>query len=199
MILLSPFTPFIAEEIYLQLPGHKQSINQENWPELIELDYSLDEKEQMEILISAIQAVREIKNEYHLKPSAELWITLKTQDGELAKLDEHLKTLLSGMAHANIADDLHTDDVLQRTISHALLEVAMNELIDLEEEKAKWEKRDQKLNGEVMRGEKCCQIQILSTKRQLKSRSREQKLKTYQEQLQIAQDALAQIMEKMHG
>ena len=25
------------------------------------------------------------------------------------------------------------------------------------------------------------------------------KLKTYQEQLQIAQDALAQIMEKMHG
>lgn len=200
LILLSPFTPFIAEEIYLQLPGHKQSINQENWPELIELDYSLDEKEQMEILISAIQAVREIKNEYHLKPSAELWITLKTQDGELAKLDEHLKTLLSGMAHANIADDLHTDDVLQRTISHALLEVAMNELIDLEEEKAKWEKEIKKLNGEVMRGEKMLSNPNFVNKAPAqKVEAESKKLKTYQEQLQIAQDALAQIMEKMHG
>ncbi len=184
----------------MQLPGHKQSINQENWPELIDLDYSLDEKEQMEMLISAIQAVREIKNEYHLKPSAELWITLKTQDGELAKLDEHLKTLLSGMAHASIADDLHTDDVLQRTISHALLEVAMNELIDLEEEKAKWEKEIKKLNGEVMRGEKMLSNPNFVNKAPAqKVEAESKKLKTYKEQLQIAQDALAQIMEKMHG
>ena len=96
--------------------------------------------------------------------------------------------------------DRHTDDVLQRTISHALLEVAMNELIDLEEEKAKWEKEIKKLNGEVMRGEKMLSNPNFVNKAPAqKVEAESKKLKTYQEQLQIAQDALAQIMEKMHG
>ncbi|MGN1276929.1 MAG: valine--tRNA ligase, partial [Floccifex sp.] len=59
--LLSPFMPFVTEEIYCALPHEKESINKEIWPEIIEFDCCDKEKQEMQICISAIQATREIK------------------------------------------------------------------------------------------------------------------------------------------
>lgn len=200
LILLSPYMPFVTEEIYLNLPVHEDSINMESWPEQVDAAMTHEEMEQMEMLISAISAVREIKNEYHLKPSEEIVISLHDEKGAVLDLPENLAALLSGMAHASIKADLHTEDVLSRTIDHAVLTVAMDELIDLNEEKAKWEKEISRLEKEVMRGEK-----MLSNPRfvekapEEKVNAEKSKLATYREQLDIARKQLAGIEKKING
>ena len=67
--VLSPFMPFVTEEIYLNLPHEKDSLNVETWPEKVEFEYTDAEKDEMALVISAIQTVREIKVEYSMKPS----------------------------------------------------------------------------------------------------------------------------------
>ena len=72
--MLSPFMPFVTEEIYLDLPHDKESMNLETWPEKVNFTYTNEEKDEMALTISAIQAVRETKTEYGMKPSEDLEI-----------------------------------------------------------------------------------------------------------------------------
>ncbi len=200
LILLSPFIPFVAEEIYSNLPNADDSINTEAWPKPVDVKMSAQEMDRMEMLIGAISAVREIKNEYHLKPSETIEISLHDEKGAAIELPENLKNLLEGMAHVQVCAQLPTEDVLSRTIDHAILTVAMADLIDLEEEKAKWEKEIVRLEKEVIRGEK-----MLSNPRFVEKAPKEKvdaeknKLSTYQEQLAIAKKQLASIEKKING
>ncbi len=68
--LIHPFMPFVSEEIYGILPRKHESINEESWPQPFDVDMSESESEKISQLITMIQAVREIKTQYHLKPEA---------------------------------------------------------------------------------------------------------------------------------
>ena len=76
--------PFVTEEIYLNLPHDKESLNVETWPEKVEFEYTDAEKDEMALVISAIQTVREIKVEYSMKPSEDLTISLHNDNGYVA-------------------------------------------------------------------------------------------------------------------
>lgn len=200
LILLSPFIPFVSEEIYLNMPGAKRSINLESWPQKVDIEMSREEMDQMDMLISAIGTVREIKNEYHLKPSEEIVISLHDDQGAPIHISENLESLLCGMAHVLLKEELHTEDVLSRTIDHAILTVAMDDLINLDEEKAKWEKEIVRLEKEVLRGEKMLANPRFVEKAPKEKVEQEQgKLASYKDQLKIAKDQLKTIEEKIIG
>ena len=74
-----------------------------------------------------------------MKPSEDLTISLHNDNGYVA-LNTESTAILARMAHATVKEDLNTEDVLSRTIEKAVLTVAMDALIDLEEEKGKLEK-----------------------------------------------------------
>ena len=79
--LLSPFMPFVTEEIYLDLPHDKESLNVETWPEAISFAYTDAEKEEMSLVMSTIETVREVKTNYDMKPSKDLTISLRDKNG----------------------------------------------------------------------------------------------------------------------
>ena len=83
--MLSPFMPFVTEEIYLDLPHDKESMNLETWPEKVNFTYTNEEKDEMALTISAIQAVRETKTEYGMKPSEDLEISLHDEQGNFVE------------------------------------------------------------------------------------------------------------------
>jgi len=76
ILLIYPYTPFIAEELYLSLPKHLESVMLESYP-LVEdklIDNSVNDEVNM--LFSMIKDVRNYKIENKLAPNAQLSLFL---------------------------------------------------------------------------------------------------------------------------
>ena len=195
--VLSPFMPFVTEEIYLNLPHDKESLNVETWPEKVEFEYTDKEKDEMALVISAIQTVREIKVEYAMKPSEDLTISLHNDNGYVT-LNSESTAILARMAHATVKEDLNTDDVLSRTIEKAVLTVAMDALIDLEEEKGKLEKEIARLENEIKRCSGMLKNPGFVNKApEAKVNAEKEKLASYTEKLEMTKTQLDNILKKL--
>ena len=66
--LLHPFMPFITEEIFSYLPLSKGSIMVEKWCEYEERQLYLAETAQLELIMGAIKAIRNIRAEMNVRP-----------------------------------------------------------------------------------------------------------------------------------
>ena len=77
ILLIYPYTPFIAEELYLNLPEHLESVMLESYP-IIENKF-LDESGDLEIntLIEVIKEVRNYKITNKIAPNAKLDLSIK--------------------------------------------------------------------------------------------------------------------------
>ena len=76
ILLIYPYTPFIAEELYCSLPEHLESVMLESYPKY---DASLVNEEndyQVELLFNLIKDVRNYKIENKLAPNANLELSL---------------------------------------------------------------------------------------------------------------------------
>jgi valyl-tRNA synthetase len=93
LILLHPFTPFVTEEIWGKLPGTQGSIMQSTFPRALDgIDpAALQLAEQhMGLLMEIITAIRNIRGEMNIPPSARLSVALlPPDDGTSRILSEH--------------------------------------------------------------------------------------------------------------
>lgn len=191
--LLSPFMPFVTEEIYTSLPHAKESMNLESWPEHITFETSKENQIEMNITIETIKAVREIKTQYNIKPSAAIDVCLEGID-----LSLDAKAILEKMCHANVQAAFDSDDVLSRTVGQAILTIKMDDLIDLEAEKAKLEKEMDRLEKEIKRASgMLANPNFVSKAPAQKIEQEKEKLAKYQEGLNLAKEQYASILEKM--
>ncbi|MDD6301750.1 MAG: valine--tRNA ligase [Bacillales bacterium] len=76
IMMIYPYTPFIAEEIYLNLPGHKESIMLDSYPEVNEKYIYESDCLIVEDLIKAIKDIRAYKVDNNLAPNANVDIML---------------------------------------------------------------------------------------------------------------------------
>ena len=151
----------------------------------------------MALVISAIQSVREIKVEYAMKPSEDLTISLHNDNGYVA-LNTESTAILARMAHATVKEDLNTEDVLSRTIEKAVLTVAMDALIDLEEEKGKLEKEIARLENEIKRCSGMLKNPGFVNKApEAKVNAEKEKLASYTEKLEMTKAQLDNILKKL--
>ena len=76
ILLIYPYTPFIAEELYQNLPSHLESVMLESYPQVEKeyLDNSSDDE--IELLFQMIKEVRNYKISNQLSPSAKLGISI---------------------------------------------------------------------------------------------------------------------------
>ena len=195
--LLSPFMPFVTEEIYLNLPHEKESLNVETWPEKVEFEYTDAEKDEMALVISAIQTVREIKVEYAMKPSEDLIISLHNQDNAWIGLSKDANAVMDKMCHAQNVEELGSDDILSRTISHAVFTCAMGDLIDFEKEKAKLSNALEHLEKEIKRSTGMLNNKGFVAKAPAaKVQQEKDKLASYQEQYELTKKQYDELMAK---
>lgn len=195
---LSPFMPFVTEEIYLSLPHEKESLNVESWPTEIEFGYTKEEKEEMEMVMSTIETVREIKSSYNIKPSKEISISLRKEDNSYIEISKDAQAMLSKMCHAQNVDDLNTDDVLSRNVEHAILSCAMNELVDYKEEQVKLQGEIERLNKEIKRASGMLNNPGFVNKApEAKVQQEREKLEKYKEQLALTEKQLEEITSKL--
>ena len=76
ILMIYPYTPFIAEEIYLNLPHHKESIMLDSYPEVEEKYFNDLAEEEINSMISMIKDIRAFKVNNNLAPSSKVRLYL---------------------------------------------------------------------------------------------------------------------------
>ena len=195
--MLHPFMPFVTEEIYQAIPHDKESINLETWPDAIDMDMSDDEMRAIRQLITMIEAVRSIKADYHLKPSFDVDVIIKDEQGCIQSVDEKINAILQKMCHATWCDEDSDEEMMVRPILHGTLSVALASIVNVEEEIEKLEKELKRLEQEIHRGEGMLSNPNFVNKAPAhKVEAEQQKLEGYKSQYAIAQKQLETYQQK---
>ena len=185
VILIYPYVPFIAEEIYQQLPHHLESIMLETYPEVAKERY--DEKSEMIVLdlIKMIKDVRSYKVECKLAPNAPIELEIITNQRPMVEI---LLPFLKRMTFASKINFVNEfKDGNPRVYQLATMVIKDN--VDKEKLLATLNAEIERLENEVARGEKMLSNENFIAKAPKEKVALEQKkLADYKKQLQEYRD-----------
>jgi len=92
--LLHPFTPFITEEIWQKLPGAQGSIMVAPYPQAEPRFDHPEAEAEMNLVMAAIIAIRNIRGEMNVPPSTQVEVFLHSPEaGAIAALDRHRQSI----------------------------------------------------------------------------------------------------------
>ena len=182
LMMIYPYTPFFAEEIYLNLPGHKESIMLESYPVYEEKLISKSSLEHIETLIALIKDVRSYKVENSLAPNAILKMHLLDKGGIYQNYTNYIERFTFAK---DIVFESNTLPSNNATIFvYNGLEMALIDDTNVEELLAKLDEEIKMLESEVARSNK-----MLSNPGFL-AKAPEAKINTEKEKLQKYLDRL---------
>ncbi len=151
ILLIYPYTPFIGEELYLNLPVHLESVMLETYP-LVEskyLDSSVDNE--MNLLLSMIKEVRNYKIINKVAPNASLDLTIHSK----IKVEDDFISYLNRFTFSNIKiADTDITDTKGELFVYDDGEILINNESGKEEIIARLQKEIQNEESEIVRGEK---------------------------------------------
>ncbi|WP_409341686.1 valine--tRNA ligase [Paenibacillus sp. MBLB4367] len=158
MRLLHPFMPFITEEIWQHLPHEGETIVLSSWPVYEERFEAEQAVREMELLMDAIRAVRNIRAEVNVPMSKKVELLIKPANADtlaiLQSNEEYVKRFC-GTSLLEIDSALQPPDkAMSAVVTGAELYFPLAGLIDIGQEVARLEKELQTLHGEVERIEK---------------------------------------------
>ncbi len=154
MKLLHPFMPFITEEIWQHLPHEGKSIVISDWCVYNEnLNFEQAENE-MQIVMNAISAIRNRRNEMNVPPSKKAKVIVVTP---IANVFENCRLFMEKLAYASemiVTDKKQAiDNAVQIIVDNAEILLPLSELIDRDKEIERLTKEKQRLEGELKRVE----------------------------------------------
>ena len=187
ILLIYPYTPFIAEELYQNLPSHLESVMLESYPQVEKefLDDSSDDE--IDLLFSMIKEVRNYKITNQLSPSAKLGISISLK----IKVSDDFLLYLNRFTFSNVQVVNDTSSLNGDMFSYNYGSLVITSGINKEEAKKKLEKDIEFERSEIARSEK-----MLSNPNFL-SKAPKEKVELEKEKLQIHQANLADLLEKL--
>ena len=156
MQLLHPFMPFITETIWQALPRQNGeeavSVSLSRWPEYKEELRFEQEERQMDKLMEAIRAIRNRRSEMNVPPSKKAKLMFA---GENTQLFLDAAPLLERLAYGSQVTAVEPGEDLNGAVSvvtgHATVYIPMNELVDMEKEKARLTAEKEKAEQNLQR------------------------------------------------
>jgi len=156
--LIHPFMPFISEEIWQHLPHEGETITLAPWPVYDAALESPQAVAEMELLMDAIRAVRNVRAEVNVPMSKKVELIVKpsgeAQEAILKRNEEYLVRFCGTSALAIGTGLAVPDKAMTAIVTGAELYLPLAGLIDIGQEIARLEKELQTLNAEVERVEK---------------------------------------------
>ncbi len=155
LTLLHPFMPFITEEIWQHLPHEGETIMRSVWPVYNEEFNFAAEESNMNMIMDAVKAVRNTRNEMNVPPSRKANIFIKTDKKEIFELGNAFFTKLASASNVEYITDENTlpENCVSVVSQSATTYIPVGELIDMEKEKERLLKEKARLEGEVKRVE----------------------------------------------
>jgi len=151
--LLHPIMPFVTEEIWQKLPGAGESIVTARFPQADTARIQPDVEASMEHLIQFVTAVRTIRAEMNVPPSARPAADLLCHDADVEEmLRRHADLIcsLAGLARA----DVHSAFKRSATAASGVVDtgevfVELEGIIDFDEERKRLEREAAKLKKDI--------------------------------------------------
>uniref|UniRef100_UPI004055ACBA valine--tRNA ligase n=1 Tax=Candidatus Electronema sp. TaxID=2698783 RepID=UPI004055ACBA len=158
--MLHPICPFVTEEIWSQLPGTRGTIMLEQFPVEQPLWENAEAEQSMQLLMEVITAIRTIRSEADVHPSAKVQAVLICPDAAKRELLLSFADSICAMTRAESLDIAESgavpDDAGHALVSGVEVVVPLKELIDVEaeldklaRERGKIEQDLQRVNGKL--------------------------------------------------
>ena len=147
ILMIYPYCPFIAEELYLSLPSHKGSIMLETYPAYDASLHSPKAEKLGALLNAIIRDVRGYKSAHGLQPNAAIRLAFSTKF-PFAGIEDYLKRFLFAKEVAEGASLRGDSFVYEETT------LTIEEDVDVDTLRASLQAEAERLQSEVARGEK---------------------------------------------
>ena len=151
--LLHPFMPFITEEIFMALPTGEESIMISKWPEYTSsLDFKDDEKK-VEMIISAIKSLRNLRAEMNVPMSKKAKMYIITDETDTFEKGASFFVKLGGASEVIVTADkeLKVENAVSLVVEGAQILMPLGELVDLQKEKERLNKEKEHILSEIKR------------------------------------------------
>lgn len=157
--LLHPFMPFLTEEIWQHLPHEAgETITLAAWPAYDSAFEAEDAVKEMNLLMEAIRAVRNIRAEVNVSPGKKIELMIKpsgdAEESILRRNETYIRRFCNTSSFTLDAGLTPPDKAMTAIVTGAELYLPLSGLIDIDQEIARLEKELQHLNAEVERVEK---------------------------------------------
>ncbi|MBI9085601.1 MAG: valine--tRNA ligase [Desulfobacterales bacterium] len=151
LVLLHPFMPFVTEEIWSKLPGSQGSIMTATFPQSTPADPEAEGD--MDLVMSIITAVRNIRGEMNLGPSLPLDVIIHTPDADQQSSITRHGAMIQDLAKIGSLVATGSGDrpgaAATAIVKGATLFVSLEGVIDFAKESARLEKEIAKLAKEL--------------------------------------------------
>ena len=154
--LLHPFMPFITEEIWQHLPHEGETITLAEWPKPDGVLRDEKAERQMEAIMEAIRAIRNIRAEMDVAPSRRANVVIVSERKEIRDLFANSSAYIERLAAASgvtVREDKEgiPSDAVSAVIEGAQIYIPMEELLDIEKEIERLEREKERLEKELER------------------------------------------------
>ena len=153
--LLHPVTPFVTEEIWSELPGERGTIMTESFPEENPAWQDAEADTSMDLLMGVISAIRTIRSEADVHPTAKIQASIICPDKGKQVLIRSFTDAIGAMTRTETLEILDSGTVPDDA-GHVLLDgvevfVELKGLIDVQGELEKLDREHKKIDKELMR------------------------------------------------
>lgn len=156
--LIHPIMPFVTEKLWLSMPHEGKSIMVAEYPVVHPEFTNAEADRKMAFLIDIIKAVRNIRMEVNAPMSSAIDIMIQLDNESDKEILDENKTYVENFLHPKkfeVAAKVAAPKLAKTAvISGAQIFVPLSELVNLDDEIAKMEKEEKRLEGEVERASK---------------------------------------------
>ena len=150
--LLHPIMPFVTEEIWEQLGnGAAGMLISAPWPDSDTGAFDPEAVEEMEWVVQAISAIRALRTEMNVPPSARLPFGLKDPEPVAAQRIERHREHFVRLARVEVLEptEMPSSDGVPAVIEGATLVLGMGGVVDLPREKERLDREIRKMDVEL--------------------------------------------------
>jgi valyl-tRNA synthetase len=150
--LLHPIMPFVTEEIWEQLGGAVAGmLISARWPDIEADAFDPGPAEEMEWVVQAVSAIRALRAEMNVPPSARLPLWLKDPDPVAARRIERHRENFARLARVDVLEPIEAvpSGRVPAVVEGVTLVLGMGGVVDLPREKERLAKEIHKLDAEL--------------------------------------------------
>ncbi|MBM4263356.1 MAG: valine--tRNA ligase [Deltaproteobacteria bacterium] len=203
LLLLHPIMPFVTEEIWQTLGEKRPSIMIQRYPSATAAWSDAECEKQMESLMGVVRAIRNLRTEMNCPPGKEVKVIFYGQEAELVFLRGQ-QPYLRSLARVGSADYLASGErpkgAATAVVGATEIYLPLDDLVNLDEEKARLSKEVGKIEGELVRVEKkLANNDFLAKAKEDVIQKERDKMNEYQEKLRALKGSLEKIHEIQAG
>ena len=197
--LLHPYMPFITEEIYCTLNPQEETIMLADWPVYKEEWNFSAEEEMLAHVKELVKGIRNLRTEMDVPPSRKAKVFIVSEDKALCETFESMKKTYQNLISASEVD-VQSDkagigeDAVSVVIPGAVVYMPLEDLVDMEKEKERLLKEEERLKKELARSHGMLNNEkFVSKAPAAKIQEERDKLAKYEQMMATVQERLAQM------